>query len=88
LTYANATDKAVGNSLLQLIFFQFGVSVLANLSSCTKTLNLVLQSPKLKLSKKFLHVNDVIDDIENIRENSISRFETYFKNASDMFVSL
>lgn len=38
------------------------------------------------LSKKCLHVNDVIDDIENIRENSISQIETYLKNAFDIAV--
>jgi len=38
----------------------------------------------LELSKAFSHVKDVIDVIENIRENSIFGFETYFKNASDM----
>lgn len=47
-------------------------------------LNLVLKSPKLEFSKAFSHVKDVIDVISNIRENSLTEFKKYFKNASDM----
>lgn len=47
-------------------------------------LNLILQSLMLYLSKAFSHVNDVIDVIENIRENSLTEFKKYFKNATDM----
>jgi|UniRef100_A0A2S2QFI6 hypothetical protein len=46
-------------------------------------LSIVLQSSKLELSKAYSHVIDVIDVIGNIRENSVSEFEKYFKNASD-----
>jgi len=38
----------------------------------------------LELSKAFSHVKNVIDVMDDIRENSVSKFETYFKNASDM----
>jgi hypothetical protein len=40
--------------------------------------------PKVELSKAFSHVKNVIDVINDIRKNSITKFETYFKNASDM----
>ncbi|CAH1724767.1 unnamed protein product [Aphis gossypii] len=77
--------KAVGFSAsIKRSEFLISLEIVANLFSYTKTLSLVLQSPKLELSKAFSHVNDVINVIENIRENSTSRFETYFKNASDM----
>jgi len=64
--------------------FLISLEIVANLFSYTKTLSLVLQSPKLELSKAFSHVKNVIDVMDDIRENSISKFETYFKNASDM----
>jgi len=38
----------------------------------------------LELSKAFLHVKNVIYIIEDNRENSIYKFETYFNNVSDV----
>jgi len=64
--------------------FLISLEIVANLFTYTKTLSLVLQSPKMELSKAFSHVKNVIDVMDDIRENSISKFETYFKNASDM----
>jgi hypothetical protein len=63
--------------------FLISLEIVAELFSYTKMLSLVLQSSKLELSKAYSHVKDVIDVIGNIRENSVSEFEKYFKNASD-----
>ncbi|KAL4148354.1 hypothetical protein QTP88_002618 [Uroleucon formosanum] len=64
--------------------YLISLETVANLFPYSKTLSLVLQSPKLELSKAFSHVKDVIDIIGDIRENLISKLETYFENASDM----
>lgn len=64
--------------------FLISLEIVANLFSYSKMLSLILQSPKLELSKAFSHVKDVIDVISNIRENSLTEFKKYFKNASDM----
>jgi hypothetical protein len=51
--------------------FSISLEIVAELFSYTKMLSIVLQSSKLKLSKAYSHVKDVIDVIGNIKENSI-----------------